>query len=579
MTAEITVPSYFIKGAFDLIKEWVQHNDQSIYDVENNLKYHLTEVAGWSENIPLYELGGIKKTDLSTVELQISIPRKFRKVSHNKETQDEISLLKDLRHHFLLGDPGAGKTTTLKRLARKILFESPYSDDDILQYPIVIRLREIDKNISLYNVIAKILGLSVEIRETERTFGQKIIEYYISDKPIESVIIEILNTSSPLLLLDGFDEIKSENIELFSKEIKKLSYQLNNCKMIVSCRSGGYYRQFGAFNVIEICPLDNHQIEEVANKWADEPERFLTYLNATPYYDLANRPLFLINLIVLFNRYNYLPEQPSQVYKKIVNILLEKWDEDKGVKRRSRYSNFDVDRKREFLSSLSYYLTFVIRTNIFSTELLIQAYKEICQSFNLPEKEATKVAQEIETHTGIIIESFSDQFEFSHLSIQEYLCADYILRAPIPESTSSYLKEIPEVIAITVALSSKPTDWLCVLLSCADVSINYIPFIKRLTIERPFFRPANELGFALMKMIFSLKDEKHSEDLIKLHGAKESLGKIFYSNCMYDKDISNPDFLAVDLTNPLKKDEKAIHGTFPVKLYKEIKSYIRSNSI
>ena len=42
---------------------------------------------------------------------------------------------------------------------------------------------------------------------------------------------------------------------------------------------------------------------------------------------------------------------------KIVNLLLEEWDEQRGIKRLSNYSSFEIDRKLEFLCRISYELT------------------------------------------------------------------------------------------------------------------------------------------------------------------------------------------------------------------------------
>ena len=95
-------------------------------------------------------------TDQSTIALSIyPEPRKLLSVT-SKKLKSEDDLLQEEFHIVLLGEPGSGKTTTVKRLARKILLEAPKSKKDLFQIPLVIRLRELDENESLYVRIAKI---------------------------------------------------------------------------------------------------------------------------------------------------------------------------------------------------------------------------------------------------------------------------------------------------------------------------------------------------------------------------------------------------------------------------------------
>ena len=115
----------------------------------------------------------------------------------------------------------------------------------------------------------------------------------------------------------------------------------------------------------------------------------------------------------------------------MIHLLLKEWDAERGIRRASKYSGFDADKKAEFLSAIAYYLTYGIRGKTFSEEDLIGAYENVYKPFNLPKGEAAEVAREIESHTGIIMAGQKGRYEFCHLSLQEYLAANYIVRAPI----------------------------------------------------------------------------------------------------------------------------------------------------
>jgi len=53
-------------------------------------------------------------------------------------------------------------------------------------------------------------------------------------------------------------------------------------------------------------------------------------------------------------------------------------------------------------------------------------------AYDLPKNQFSEILGEIETHTGIVVAAGFDRFEFALLSVQEYLCANYISRSPFP---------------------------------------------------------------------------------------------------------------------------------------------------
>ena len=120
-------------------------------------------------------------------------------------------------------------------------------------------------------------------------------------------------------------------------------------------------------------------------------------------------------------------------------------------------SNFEVDRKSEFLANLAYVLTMSVNGSRYTKSDLVSAYGKMHDNFGLPGKEAAKVANELESHTGLFVQSGYDAFEFSHKSLQEYLTAEFIVRLPsIPEPQRTLLR-LPNELAIATAISSQPS--------------------------------------------------------------------------------------------------------------------------
>jgi hypothetical protein len=197
------------------------------------------------------------------------------------------------------------------------------------------------------------------------------------------------------------------------------------------------------------------------------------------------------------------------VYKRVIRILLEDWDAQRQIVRSSKYAGFDPDRKSEFLAAIAFHLTYTVARSHFSEEELIGAYRRVHEVFNLPIANAVQVVREIEAHTGIIVSTGHDTYEFSHLSIQEYLCASFLVRSASPALIRRALTGHTAPVAVAVALSSQPSEWLARLIMNPEhhswlERAGVLPFLSRLLIERPFFEVYEPLGWAAMYMCYRL---------------------------------------------------------------------------
>lgn len=261
---------------------------------------------------------------------------------------------------------------------------------------------------------------------------------------------------------------------------------------------------------------------------------------ASPFNDTAMRPLTLAHLCAIYSRLKKIPEKPKTIYRKVVKLLLEDWDEQRRIERRSSYRDFETDDKIEFLSHLSYMLTAEFKAVSFSTYNLKICYSRICSSYGLPssEKEMKLVIDEIESHNGLIIRAGFDKYQFAHKSIQEYLAADYIIRLhKLPEIHT--LLSIPNELAVTVSLSSNPSQFFGRIvfkeLRSEHVNMSFmIAFITRISIEKPKFTSNPLLAAALIFLGGnSINENEYStnlmlilENLINDQGVYESVKNV-----------------------------------------------------
>lgn len=529
--------SIVLQAAIQIVRAFVQQRHQTPsgdaefeveakIDIDAKVGRHLRESLNWSGRIQFLGMARAEDTDSSTIALRLAAePRRFRSLQSPSDRQ-ESDLVSDSRNYILLGDPGAGKTTTLKRVVRRLLLDAPTVVDDAYQFPVVLRLRDLEVGETIALAIAKALGFPYHRRRKgDDTWYDGL---WMGTTRLEHVVADFLNTGRAVLILDGLDEVPGSSEEAVRKELTWMALNTDGAKIIVTCRSGDYASMVEGFDLMEICSLEQGEIAAIAGLWLDDARPFLEALNRAPYGDIADRPLLLTQLLFLYKRYGYLPDQPSQVYRRVVSLLLQEWDAERGIRRRSRYAQFDPDRKAAFLAAIAYHLTFRIKKKVFAEADLLEVYRLIHVRFQLPGVEARQVIGEIETHTGIIALAGHGAYEFSHLSLQEYLCADYLIREPYSERLVQYLVEYPAPVAVAVALSSNPSTTLASLLqrrTTVPTNINVGRFVARLVLERPFFDALPALGIAIMKLYRGVgRDELEVlARLVALPGIRESI--------------------------------------------------------
>ena len=320
------------------------------------------------------------------------------------------------------------------------------------------------------------------------------------------MVVQTLNSTNALVILEGFDEvISASKRKSIVSEIRKLCEVLINCRVIITSRTGDFEYHIDQTVQYELSPLTEPQIFEFSKKWLEttaEASYFVSAVGASPYSDTSIRPLTLSHLCAVYKRTGSIPEKPKTLYRKVVLLLVEEWDTQRSVVRLSKYAKFEADRKFEFISRFAYEL----KTSTFSIDLMQETYKSICDEFSLPVNEFRMVTAELENHTGLIVQSGVEQFEFAHKSLQEYLAAEYLVKLPHLPYTKDGLFERPNEIAIAVAISSNPSVYLTELVFFRFPT-DTLPdgfassFIERLILEKPDFKDMDILGIAILKLL------------------------------------------------------------------------------
>jgi len=215
------------------LPRWQEHRGRDrqrfVNAVASRLAEHHLQVARWSEESHLPTALMSLPTRAPTIGLQLrSIPRRFG--GYEGEHRDESDLLLDSGDFAVLGDPGAGKTTTLRRLAGLVALEAPRDVLDSFRYVVLVVCRERDLKQGLYPVLGDITGVVGAVAEL------------VDDPELE--IRRILGQGA-LILVDGLDEVRAADRARIEVELVQLARGLTSSKLIVSCRSGRIPRALG----------------------------------------------------------------------------------------------------------------------------------------------------------------------------------------------------------------------------------------------------------------------------------------------------------------------------------------------
>ncbi|MGK7935158.1 MAG: NACHT domain-containing NTPase [Xenococcaceae cyanobacterium] len=249
----------------------------------------------------------------------------------------------DLPRFFL----GAGKSTFLRRVGLEALKE----DKGKLNHnciPVMLELKQFNTStIDLVSAIA----------EEFKHFGFP---------PSKKFATKLLEQGKLLVLLDGLDEVPKDFTNAVMDAIDNLVTSYKQNRFIASCRIAAYRSNLKHdFQVIELADFDDKQIKQFITNWfsseldkqtktAEKCWETLNQENNKAAKELAQTPLLLTFLCLVYNRKQSFPPNRSRLYNKALDILLEEWAAEQRRQQEEIYQGLHTDLEKVMLAEIAY---------------------------------------------------------------------------------------------------------------------------------------------------------------------------------------------------------------------------------
>lgn len=500
------------------------------------LTRHLNEVFDWSKEVRFREMIGSKTLRKIYIELDtflmptrthMDLSERSQKIPFNK------AIFQSPSHCVIEGQPGSGKTTSAKKLCSNFITSKGYES---YKFPLLIKFRQLH----FFNSDGSIINFIINLLQLDINFSLNVdlsSDITQKDTLLRELSIIAFDNMFPLVIMDGFDEIPThKEKEKALEEIRYLTKKLKNAKVIITCRTGMFNFTLENTDAYEIAPLTDEQISLFVHKWLEDDTKSLEFIRAiydSPFSDTTIKPLSLAHLCAIYQRIGRIPDKPKTIYRKLIWLLLEAWDEERSIKRESNFAGFLPERKYDYLVQLSYQLTIRGHSSVFIIDHLKQVYSTLCKQFDLPEDQCLIVTDEIESHTGLFLQTGFQQYEFVHKSLQEFLTAEYIVKLPNLKHIRNSIEQLGSELAVATSISYDSCRYFTNLVleifqKMTLAASFYDAYISRLIQERPDTYPFEDLPIAIF-LLYDIafgSDPKHAFDkgrIMQMH----SLSNLF----------------------------------------------------
>jgi formylglycine-generating enzyme required for sulfatase activity len=392
--------------------------------------------------------------------------RKTRKKSAQPELHQRRTVLEHAitqRKVVLIGDPGSGKSTFLKRITFELCRNiqgtrpkdaKPFLSPDDRRFPLLIRTADLTKLLA-----ADKSPKPPDAPDWLPYFLSKQSEYYKFGLD-ESFFRRKLDEGGCLVMVDGLDEAPDQRLrERVSRIFEKATVAYAKCDFLVTTRPQSYSGDsvLAGFFPIRIGDLEPPEIKTFFRHFsqalllpANAAQEFQESLESAlerraEIREMARNPVMLTALAVLQHNDQKLPEYRVELYESILGWLASARDAKDGRP--------TAEKCLEYLRKLALAMQEAPAGRM--VQMNKRAAAELAASEWGGTIEHNENVLELETQDSGILSAAGTDLKFWHLSFQEYLAArelasfsDEQLLARVVKSQNLYHPEWREMLRL-----------------------------------------------------------------------------------------------------------------------------------
>lgn len=465
------------------------------------------------------------------------------------EKKEGIALADQEQYLMILGAPGIGKSTFLRKIGLEALNGREWNFWEAgSSYKALRGISEVERQhtcIPVFIMLKYVKSNSFSIMEAISA------EFGICGFPdAEAFTHAALKQGKVLVLIDGLDEVPEDHHDHTVTEIRNLVDRYSRNRFIVSCRTAGYKGGFERFKDVTVASLEDYQIKRFIQNWFNSPDdrkletaqKCWDLLSCSDYKstkDLAKTPLLLTLLCAIYDRSLAFPKNRSSTYGAALDIILEEWGAEKRITRHPIYQDLSIELEKDLLAEIAVE-SFWKDELFFPKRKLTKRIKIFLErTLNAPKHlDGESVLRKIELQQGILVERLKYIYSFSHLTLQEYLTAQWIVDngqvqvildanalidtrwrevfllvsglLPGRRRADRFLLDMEKKAAYLINQSQSPHLFKCVIDIARDVKGNFKPAAKRATILA-----------LLLEILFGLIDDKNENRKLMLQRAQK----------------------------------------------------------
>ncbi|MBD1870054.1 NACHT domain-containing protein [Cyanobacteria bacterium FACHB-471] len=331
--------------------------------------------------------------------------------------QPGLTIANQKQYLMVLGGPGMGKSTFLRKMGLEALKGRRREGFHHPCLPVFVELK-------LFR--AGEIDIRSAIAHEFATCGFPDYERFTNT---------MLEQGRLLILLDGLDEVPTDRMSDAITKIQDFVDLHDKNRFIASCRVAAYRHNFRRFTDVAIADFDDEQIQAFITYWFHSQPKLgqecwekLTSAEYAAAKELTHTPLLLTLACLLYQRAGQFPTNRATLYERALRVLLEEWAAEKELPRDSFYKGLDTKRKELMLSEIAY--------EAFKEDRLFLSKREVVEQIErslkdmLPDEkfiDGAAVLESIEVQHGVLVKRAEGIYSFSHLTLQEFLTAQYIV--------------------------------------------------------------------------------------------------------------------------------------------------------